>query len=94
MSVLGRIDLSQPLMAEVYTFPKAVRSGSGAVSVSVEAEVTAANCGSEIEAQTLNVHSGLAPVSRSVTFAVPSCDAIGDFLVLNNPLEDLKLAAR
>lgn len=94
MSVLGRIDLSQPLMAEVYTFPKAVRSGSGAVSVSVEAEVTAANCGSEIEAQTLNVHSGLSPVSRSVTFAVPSCDAIGDFLVLNNPLEDLKLAAR
>ena len=94
MSVLGRDDLDQPLMVEVYTFPKGVAARDGTVTVSVEAEVTASNCATEIEAQTLNTSGDAMPTSRSVTFAVPGCDAIGDFLVLNNPLEDLKLAAK
>jgi hypothetical protein len=60
--------------------------------LSVEAEVSELNCGQEIEAQSLQVGSDGKLKTRNLTLAVPDCDAIGNFLVLNNLLEDLKVA--
>lgn len=89
----GDIDAAAPMLAEVYTFPVDNGRSGGDVMLTVEAEVTAANCGQEIEAQTLEVISDDAIRTRDLTLAVPDCDARGSFLVLNNLFEDLKVAS-
>ncbi|MWD28654.1 translocase [Aquicoccus sp. SCR17] len=90
---LGDAGMDGALQAEVYTFPAAATKRSGDVDMSVEAEVTEGNCGKEIEAQTIEVHRGTAPRVQDVTVFVPDCDAVGDFLVLKNLIEDLKIAS-
>ena len=89
---LGNTNIAEGLMAEVYTFPTAMSSQFGIVDLSVEAEVTALNCGLEVEAQSLEVVDGDV-IMRDLTLAVPDCDAKGSFLVLNNLVEDLKVAS-
>ncbi|MGK7650899.1 hypothetical protein ACSQ76_00180 [Roseovarius sp. B08] len=80
------------LMAEVYTFPSRDAVRDGEVQVSLETEINAANCGRDIEAQTL-IKPGAGEISaRDLTMAIPECDAVGDFLVLKNLYEDLKIA--
>ena len=92
LSSLGDETVAEPLMAEVYSFPKGMSEQSGLVDLSVEAEVTAMNCGQEIEAQSLEVIEGDVKM-RNLTLVVPDCDAKGTFLVLNNLVEDLKVAS-
>ncbi|MEH6520521.1 hypothetical protein [Sulfitobacter sp.] len=93
ISSLGDVTVADGSMAEVYTFPKTPAQGSGDVFLSVEAEVAKNNCGLEIEAQTLQTKSGNDITSRSLTVSVPDCDAAGNFLVLNNLFENLKVAS-
>lgn len=90
---LGDTLSPEPLMAEVYTFPSAMSARPGEIDMSVEAEVTAANCGLEIEAQSLEMTREGALKTRNLTLAVPDCDAVGSFLVLNNLVSDLKVAS-
>lgn len=90
---LGDATRGEPLMAEVYTFPTGRAAQGGTVYMTVEAEVTAENCGAEIEAQTLERQIGGAIQSRDVILSVPECSAVGDFMVLNNLLSDLTIAA-
>jgi hypothetical protein len=89
---LGNPTVPEALMAEVYTFPTALSKKSGVIDLSIEAEVTALNCGLEIEAQSLEVIDGDVK-TNDLTLAVPDCDAKGTFLVLNNLVEDLKVAS-
>ncbi|MEM6938611.1 MAG: hypothetical protein AAF943_10355 [Pseudomonadota bacterium] len=88
----GNSTLDDPLMAEVYTFPKNVDGRSGEVLLTVEAEVTQENCGLEVEAQSLEMQADGQIRSRTLLLPVPGCDSIGSFLVLNNLLQDLKVA--
>lgn len=92
ISRLGASDVPDGLLAEVYTFPAKATQNGGDVALSVEAEVGRNNCGSEIEAQTLQTFSGKDITSRDLTLSVPDCDAAGNFLVLNNLFEDLRVA--
>lgn len=94
VTALGNPDALSPHLAEVYTFPSGQSKKAGTIALSVEAEVTDANCGRDISAQVLELrHDGtLRP--RDLTLAVPDCTAKGDFLVLNNLVEDLKVTAR
>ncbi|HMO06286.1 MAG TPA: hypothetical protein PKD10_01390 [Paracoccaceae bacterium] len=79
-----------PLVAEVYTFPDAP---GAAPSLAIEAEVTLATCGREMLGETLLSVRGLV-TAEELTLAMPGCDgAIGDFLVLNNPLSETTLAS-
>jgi hypothetical protein len=94
MTQLGDPDTLTPRMAEVYTFPTGSASVSGVVALTVEAEVTDFNCGREIEAQSLELRGASGLRTRDLVLAVPSCGAIGDFLVLNNLMDDLKIAAK
>jgi len=89
---LGNHDLGEALVAEIYTFPTSTSKVEGEVHVSVDAEVTDENCGQRIEAQTLEVRGGGAMKVQDLTLPIPSCDAVGDFLVLQNLLQDLKVA--
>lgn len=91
---LGRMDTPDSLVAEIYSFPTGTARKRGAVTLTVEAEVTATNCGGRVEAQTLEIRDGDGLRVRDLTLHMPSCDAKGDFLVLKNLVEDLKIAAR
>ncbi len=91
---LGDAETLAPQMAEIYTFPSGSTSMSGVVALSVEAEVTQANCGRDISAQSLELRGSSSLRTRALVMAMPNCSDLGDFLVLNNLVDDLKIAAR
>ena len=84
---LGDATVPLPLLAEVYTLP-----ATGKVELSVEAQVTAQTCGRELLGEMLDSRDGKVRV-QDLSMAMPGCDALGDFIVLNNPRGDLTLAS-
>lgn len=90
----GAADLDDAFLAEVYTFPTGTISRDGDVALTVETEVTDANCGRDVEAQAIQKEVGGALKSQDLVLSIPDCDAVGDILVLKNLLNDLKVAAR
>lgn len=92
MTTLGDPALPLAKFAQIYTFPKAASLSSGWVNLTVEAEVTNATCGREINAQTLQIGQLGKVIVRDVALNLPDCSASGDFLVLNNLLKDLRVA--
>lgn len=91
---LGDPRVENALLAEVYTFPTGIAVRDGAIALNVEAEITAANCGREVSAQSLQIAPGRPTSAMDLTMVMPECDAIGEFLVLKNMFEDLTLASR
>lgn len=89
---LGLSDMNSARMAEVYTFPTLTAQKPGEIDLRLEAAVTRMNCGRDIEAQSLHISGTQAPVASDITLAMPECDAIGDYLVLKNMFNDLKIA--
>lgn len=91
---LGDVAAPEASIAEVYSFPALTARIGGDVHLSVEAEVTAENCGTRVAAQTLDKR-GEAPLSqRDLVLNMPGCASEGEFLVLNNILEDLTIAGK
>ena len=80
------------MLAEIYTFPRDTLNGDGTERLSIEAEVTEANCGQDTLARTLESDVEGAVAVIELTFTVPGCDAVGDYLVLQNLLQDLRVA--
>jgi len=93
LTVLGDENINDAMMAQVYTFPSNTRNRDGIVRLSVEAEVTAYNCEKEIAGQTIERMADGQAKAVSLTLAMPECAAIGEFLVLKNLLQDLKIAS-
>lgn len=94
LTVLGNPNAFAPRLAEVYTYPTASSAREGDIDLTVETEITAANCGRLIEAQALEISAEGELRTRDLSLNMPNCDAIGDFLVLNNLVDDLKIAAK
>ena len=90
---LGDTGLEKPSLAEVYTFPQDTKTRDGVVRLSVEAEVTALNCDTQVAGQTLEAGADGAISVVSMTVAMPDCAAIGEYLVLKNLLRDMKIAS-
>ena len=91
---LGQSAVEEPHFVEIYSFPATMSGRNGQIDLSVEAEITTANCGQEIEAKAMEREGDGTVLSKTLTLAVPGCEAVGDFLVLNNVLDDMKVAAR
>ncbi|SDD66896.1 hypothetical protein [Ruegeria marina] len=91
---LGQPDSFAPQLAEIYSFPVSDSDRSGSIALSIEAEVTARNCGRDISAQSLELRGDGSLATHDLVFSMPDCSAAGDFLVLNNLVEDLKIAAK
>lgn len=91
---LGDSELQQPNLVEIYSFPLNDAHRAGTVDLSVEAEVTAATCGRDIAAQSIELRRDAAPVTQDLTLSMPECSDVGGFLVLNNLVDNLKIAAR
>ncbi|EBA05736.1 hypothetical protein [Sagittula stellata] len=94
MTALGHSDAPDALRAEVYTFPTGTAQRDGDVHLTVEAEITATNCDTPVEAQTLELRADAKLRTRNLTLDMPDCARTGDFLVLKNLVEDLTIAAR
>ena len=89
---LGEPDMDQALRAEVYTFPTGAAAQGGEVHLQIEAEVTDTNCGRDLEAQSIAIGVNGLNV-QDIVLAMPDCDGVGDFLVLKNLFNDLKIAS-
>ena len=94
LTSLGDPASPKPMLAEVYTFPSGLAKTEGGVALTVEAEVTDDNCGSELRARTFQYSGGKEISSQHMSLAVPNCSAVGNFLVLNNLLQDLTVARK
>lgn len=88
----GRAMPDQDLRAQVYTFPSGTSAATGDVALTVETEVSSDNCNRQLEGQALQITGGGALGVTDLLIDMPGCDAIGDFLVLKNLLQDLKIA--
>jgi hypothetical protein len=94
VSLHGRAMPDQDLRAQVYTFPTATAAQTGDIVLTVETEVTDQTCGRRMEGQALQITGGGALSVKDLTLDVPGCSATGDFLVLKNLLQDLKIARK
>lgn len=92
LTALGDASLPDALTAQVYTFPADVNSIYQSVNLTIETEVTDKNCANDVVARVTQIAGGKKTSEQALTLAVPDCDAIGQFLVLNNLLQDLTLA--
>jgi hypothetical protein len=94
MTALGAPQVPGAWLAEIYSFPIRGARREGFVDIVVEAEITAATCGREVRAETLQpAHDG-PDATVGLTLTVPDCAAVGDFLMLKNLLRTMKVAAR
>lgn len=91
---LGNSSAPEPLLAEVYTFPRGSARSEGTVLMTLEAEITNLNCGRSTDANTIEVISGQPPKTSEITLEMPECDAVGELLVLKNLLQDLTIAGK
>lgn len=89
---LGDAAAQRPLLAEVYTFPAGTRALSGEVDLAIESAVTPATCGREILGETMQLTGGRL-VLRDLTIEMPGCEAVGEYVVLPNPVAPEKLAS-
>ncbi len=90
---LGDAETLAPKLVEIYSFPVGQTEQQGSVRLSVETEVTPANCGRKITAQSLELRGGESPRTRDLVLTMPDCAAVGDLLVLNNLVDDLIIAS-
>lgn len=92
LTELGDPDVTAPRMAQVYTFPRRTLGAGDLVRLSIDAPVTDCNCGQAVIAQSLQNSGGNAIEVVPITLTLPGCDAVGDYLVLQNIFRDLRLA--
>lgn len=91
---LGNPVAGKSMMSEVYSFPTALTAGSADVLLVAEVGITEENCGRDINAQSLQIAPSGATTALDLTMTMPECDAVGDFLILQNMFEDLTIAAK
>jgi hypothetical protein len=78
---------------QVYTRPRQGPAAESDVTISIDAPVTERTCTRSIAAFILRVEAG-GPVDMiPIGLTYPACDAVGHTLVLQNALQDMRLAA-
>lgn len=93
LTPLGKPSTRKQLMAEVYSIPSNFPQRDGSIDLSIEALVSESNCGSEVEAETFELNGSSELRRRHLSLAMPACDTVGDYLVLNNVLDSLTVSA-
>lgn len=91
LTAFGNAGIPGAMMGYVYSYPKALTTEGHSVEVEVDVEVTADNCGREVSARFLRPADEYTP--QQITASMPSCDALGDFVVLTGLLPAMQFAA-
>lgn len=94
LTLLGNPELPQARMAQVYSFPLGIARKAGDIDLSVEVRVTEQNCGRDVTGQVIHVAEAQFGSFHDLNVTMPDCDATGDYLLLKNLLDDLKIAAK
>ncbi|MBF9058710.1 hypothetical protein HKCCSP123_05890 [Rhodobacterales bacterium HKCCSP123] len=89
-SRLGDASIDRPHLAQVYSYPRTARA---APRLSVDIPVTAETCGRPVRASSHQATAEGRVVSQPIALVLPACDAIGDYLVLQNLFDGLRLAS-
>ncbi|PSL18008.1 hypothetical protein [Shimia abyssi] len=89
---LGDPGIPNANTAEVYTFPSGSLPQQASIRVTVEAEISETNCGQHVSGQSIEMIEGKIKEVHEYSLHMPDCDAIGEFLVLKNLLQDLTIA--
>ena len=63
------------------------------MQLSIDAPITQQNCTREVIARTLRSEGAGRVDVTELSFTAPACGAVGDVLVLQNLLDDLRLAS-
>ncbi len=92
LSIIGDDRAERPLMAEVFTWPADLAALAGRVDLTLEAAITENTCNREILGETLQLIQGRLLV-RDLSIEMPGCEAVGEFVVLSNPVAAEKLAS-
>lgn len=90
---VGTAEVESPMLAQIYSFPRAALEDAGTVRMSIEVPITETNCGQDTLARTLELEEDGTTAVIELTFTLPGCDAVGDYLVLQNLLQDLRVAS-
>ena len=90
---LGDANAEIPYQAEVYTFPEGQMNRDGAVDLRVGVSVTAANCGREVDAVTIQTNAGQTVVRTEIAIQMPPCDQIGQVAMLQDKFSDLTIVS-
>jgi hypothetical protein len=91
---LGDASAADSLIAEIYTFPTGMMGQALDVMLVADAEITSQNCGKDLSAQSIQVSPTGETSALDLTMTMPACDAVGDFLILQNMFEDLTTASK
>ena len=78
---------------DIYTYPLALIDAGHSPEISVEAEILADACDSATSATLLRQSPRDGFSTLDLSFGAPGCDAVGEFMVLKNLPQDLKLAS-
>ncbi len=76
----------------VYSWPLRLNGTAPAPEINVEAEVLNTTCGRQINASFLTTVPGQRPETEPLFMAVPGCDSIGEYLVLKNLSQAVRIA--
>lgn len=90
VSVLG--SSANGYAADVYTYPAGLMADDLGPEISIEAQVMENTCGTRIAGTILRSNANGAPKAENLSMSVPDCDAVGEYLVLKNLPQELKLA--
>ncbi|SMH45304.1 hypothetical protein [Maritimibacter sp. HL-12] len=90
VSILG--SSASGYAADVYTYPAGLTADDPGPEISIEAQVMENTCGTQIAGTILRSNAIGTPNVDTLSMSVPGCDAVGEYLVLKNLPQELKLA--
>jgi hypothetical protein len=88
---LGDASLPSAPLLRIYSHALPNLRAKGEIAPSLQAEVHPETCDRSVEVHILSARNGGLRL-RELSLEIPDCNAVGDFLVLNNPVESLKLS--
>lgn len=91
---LTRLTSDRGPSAEIYSLPTGRAPLRGVVRLVVEAEVTTESCGKVVRARAIQPTAFRRTSETDVEVALPDCDRIGETVLLQNLLRDMRLAGR
>ena len=91
---LTRLTTDTGPSAEIYSVPSGRALMRGVVRLVVEAEITQASCGRIAYAKAIQPTAFRRQSETDVEVALPDCDRIGEVVLLQNLLRDMRLAGR
>jgi hypothetical protein len=90
---IGDAEAEIPYQAEVYTFPEGQMNRNSGVDLRVGVTVTAANCGREVDAGTIQTNSGQTLVVKEIALQMPACDQVGEVTLIRNKFTNLAVVS-